>query len=142
MVEHRSEFRIQLSPLKQASRPYSLDGLGRITTPYHQSILSYIQISKYNHQFSIPKHPFLLQSISHNCESYNIPLRLVFYQLSFYKMAPSAVAPESTQQVVVKQVKAKTPMEMISQGTPLPPVPSFTDFELHRHWILEHMVRA
>jgi hypothetical protein len=36
--------------------------------------------------------------------------------------------------------KQFTPLQAISQGTPLPPVPSFTDFELHRHWILEHMV--
>jgi hypothetical protein len=36
--------------------------------------------------------------------------------------------------------KQLTPLQLISQGVPLPPIPSFTDFELHRHWILEHMV--
>lgn len=55
-------------------------------------------------------------------------------------MAPSAVPLPDSTEIVVKQTKSKTPMEMIMQGTPLPPIPSFTDFELHRHWILEHMV--
>jgi hypothetical protein len=56
-------------------------------------------------------------------------------------MAPSAVQADS-QEIVVKQVKPmeKTALQMISQGISLPPIPSFTDFELHRHWILEHMV--
>jgi len=46
---------------------------------------------------------------------------------------------------VVKQqaaTKEKTPLQAISQGVSLPPVPSFTDFEKHRHWILEHMAGA
>ncbi|TID17901.1 novobiocin biosynthesis protein novR [Venturia nashicola] len=57
-------------------------------------------------------------------------------------MAPSAVPVPDSTEIVVKQTKSKTPMEMIMQGAPLPPIPSFTDFELHRHWILEHMAGA
>jgi hypothetical protein len=48
------------------------------------------------------------------------------------------------QEVVAKQnaaTKQLTPLQAISQGVSLPPVPSFTSFEKHRAWILEHMVR-
>jgi len=61
-------------------------------------------------------------------------------------MAPSAISSlPTTREVVVKQqaaTKEKTPLQAISQGVSLPPVPSFTDFEKHRHWILEHMAGA
>lgn len=40
--------------------------------------------------------------------------------------------------------KSKRPsaIEAISQGASLPPVPSFTDIEKKRQWMLEHMAGA
>ena len=38
--------------------------------------------------------------------------------------------------------KNLTPLQAISQGVSLPGIPSFTSYEKHRHWILEHMAGA
>lgn len=38
--------------------------------------------------------------------------------------------------------KKKTPLEMISQGTCLPGIPTFVSFAQHRQWMLEHMALA
>jgi hypothetical protein len=58
-------------------------------------------------------------------------------------MAPSAVLTvSSSKEVQAKQhaaTKEKTALQAISQGISLPGIPSFTDFEKQRHWILEHM---
>jgi len=61
-------------------------------------------------------------------------------------MAPSAVSViPSSAEVIAKQnaaTKELTPLQAISQGTSLPGIPLFTDYEKHRHWILEHMAGA
>ncbi|KAF2418044.1 arad-like aldolase/epimerase [Tothia fuscella] len=61
-------------------------------------------------------------------------------------MAPSAITVlPTTEEVNKKQqlaTKEKTPLQAISQGMCLPGIPSFTDFEKQRHWILEHMAGA
>ncbi|KAF2864484.1 putative aldolase [Piedraia hortae CBS 480.64] len=36
----------------------------------------------------------------------------------------------------------KTPLELISQGTPLPGIPHFPTFSAHRSWMLRHMALA
>jgi hypothetical protein len=62
-------------------------------------------------------------------------------------MPPAAITPVSEndeQNIVAKQnsaVKHLTALQAISQGTSLPGIPSFTSYEKHRHWILEHMVQ-
>ncbi|CZT19564.1 related to novobiocin biosynthesis protein novR [Ramularia collo-cygni] len=67
-------------------------------------------------------------------------------------MAPSAVeatGPETTS-IMAKtgskenssENKGKTPLQMISQGTCLPGIPTFVSFQSHRTWILEHMAIA
>lgn len=67
-------------------------------------------------------------------------------------MAPSAITnieAESTP-IMAKaaskdnslESKKKTPLQMISQGTCLPGIPTFVSFQTHRTWILEHMAIA
>jgi hypothetical protein len=63
-------------------------------------------------------------------------------------MAPIATSPPSShvdEEVIAKQnaaTKELTPLQAISQGVSLPGIPSFTSYEKHRHWILEHMAGA
>lgn len=67
-------------------------------------------------------------------------------------MAPSAITRTAAETVpiVAKSVsnqdmaveKKKTPLELISQGQPLPGIPKFVSFADHRQWMLEHMALA
>jgi len=64
-------------------------------------------------------------------------------------MAPSAISPElekNKQNLIIaaqnKNVKGQSPLQAISQGVSLPGIPSFTDIEKHRAWLLEHMAGA
>jgi hypothetical protein len=67
-------------------------------------------------------------------------------------MAPSAVPLDSTPTPTTKQTVPKsdddddhkelTPLQAISQGTPLPGIPTFPTFDKHRAWILSHMAGA
>lgn len=50
----------------------------------------------------------------------------------------STVSPASEKNVV----SHKTPLQMISQGTALPGIPTFVSFAAHRTWMLEHMALA
>ncbi|KAF2159339.1 hypothetical protein M409DRAFT_60921 [Zasmidium cellare ATCC 36951] len=65
-------------------------------------------------------------------------------------MAPSAITttpeidtlpikPKSQHQEIDKK---KSPLELISQGTSLPGIPTFVSFSEHRRWMLEHMAIA
>lgn len=59
------------------------------------------------------------------------------------KMAPSAISTTTTELAPQKVIeKKKTPLELISQGTPLPGIPQFVSFATHRQWMLEHMAIA
>lgn len=55
--------------------------------------------------------------------------------------AVSTTTTTTTKQAEKKQ-KKKTPLEMISQGTCLPGIPTFVSFAQHRQWMLEHMALA
>lgn len=66
-------------------------------------------------------------------------------------MAPSAIPitetdaqprPAKTVNGNEVQTKAKTPLEMISQGTCLPGIPQHPTFAEHRQWTLEKMALA
>jgi ribulose-5-phosphate 4-epimerase/fuculose-1-phosphate aldolase len=66
-------------------------------------------------------------------------------------MAPSAVSidlaptPKPIQDIPKSQddpEKELTPLQAISQGTPLPGIPTFPSFSSHRAWILTHMAGA
>ncbi|KAH7071750.1 class II aldolase/adducin N-terminal [Paraphoma chrysanthemicola] len=65
-------------------------------------------------------------------------------------MAPSAVAVDSTPTSQSKQIaprskddnKELTPLQAISQGTPLPGIPLFSSYDKQRAWILSHMAGA
>ncbi|KAK5133812.1 hypothetical protein LTR08_007242 [Meristemomyces frigidus] len=71
-------------------------------------------------------------------------------------MAPSAVPTTDIDTVAVNgpvhvtklttshaaPTKQKTPLQMISQGTCLPGIPTFPSFAGHRQWMLEHMALA
>jgi len=64
-------------------------------------------------------------------------------------MSPSAISPELQEneqnQIIAaqnKNVKGQSPLQAISQGVSLPGIPSFTDHEKHRAWLLEHMAGA
>jgi len=64
-------------------------------------------------------------------------------------MAPSAISPgleKNEQNLIIaaqnKNVKGQSPLQAISQGVSLPGIPSFTDVEKHRAWLLEHMAGA
>lgn len=48
----------------------------------------------------------------------------------------------TTMKQAEKKQKKKTPLEMISQGTCLPGIPTFVSFAQHRQWMLEHMALA
>lgn len=48
---------------------------------------------------------------------------------------PTMTAPKAAEQ----QPKKKTPLELNCQGTPLPGIPTFPSFELHRQHIKEKM---
>lgn len=68
-------------------------------------------------------------------------------------MAPAALVATHDEAVTIRTkgqqnqdnavaTKKKTPLEMISQGTCLPGIPSFVSFDKHRQWMLEHMAIA
>lgn len=64
-------------------------------------------------------------------------------------MAPSAITTPEVETLHLKsktqeqQVdKKKSPLELISQGTSLPGIPTFPSFAEHRQWMLEHMAIA
>lgn len=64
-------------------------------------------------------------------------------------MAPSAVSPkddvpnqETSQELALTNRSELTPLEAISQGTPLPSIPLFTSFDKQRAWLLTHMAGA
>lgn len=55
------------------------------------------------------------------------------------------MAPSLDHQVLAQngeQKKKETALEKISQGTPLPGIPRFTDIELQRQYMLNHMTGA
>lgn len=62
---------------------------------------------------------------------------------------PAAAVPAVTKEVTVPVQKKKqtvkegvTSLEALSQGMTLAGIPSFTDIEKKRHWMLEHMAGA
>lgn len=64
-------------------------------------------------------------------------------------MAPSAITTTEVESIPIKTKnqenaveKKKSPLEMISQGTCLPGIPTFPSFAEHRQWMLEHMAIA
>lgn len=68
-------------------------------------------------------------------------------------MAPSAIANVEAESTAImpkpgskdnslETKKKKTPLQMISQGTCLPGIPTFVSFDNHRQWVKEHMAIA